>query len=384
MLADILKEAERVKEEIQLIREKIHMNPEIGNKEFKTAELIEECLKSHGIETERILDTAVVGTLRGSREGKTVALRADMDALPVQETSGALFASKTDGMMHACGHDVHMAAALGAAIILSNNKDKINGTVKFFFQPDEEGFGGAARMIGCGCLDGVEAIFGGHVHPEIPLGSIGIRYGKFYAASNTFRIVIRGKSAHGATPELGIDALAAAAELVCKLKKIPDNFPNEKCVVTVGKLESGIRGNIIADKAYLIGIMRCLGEDTRQAVKNLVYSSVEEIKEKTGVLVEVEILDSYCGIVNNNEMTSLVKTSVEKIFGKERLIEIEQPTMTTEDFGIFLESVPGSFYHIGAGCDLPLHNSGFLPDSMAAVYAAAAHTAVITSFLDDE
>ena len=215
-------------DEIRRLREDIHSHPELGNNEFRTADLIESYLNSLDITTKRVLGTAVIGTLRGKTGGRTVALRADMDALPLTEITGADFASVYAGKMHACGHDVHTAALLGAARILSAHRDELEGNVVFLFEPDEEGRGGAARMIKEGCLEGADAVFGAHVTPDLPSGKIGVMYGKFYAASDTFRIVVNGRASHGAVREKGIDALAAAAEMVTALLALPGQITDDK------------------------------------------------------------------------------------------------------------------------------------------------------------
>nr|MCR5826543.1 amidohydrolase [Oscillospiraceae bacterium] len=241
-MRDYLKEIQQFAAELTALRRAFHFHPELGNREYETAARIERWLHDCGIPTRRLLDTAVVGRLRGGREGRTVALRADMDALPLQEATGAAFASEVPGVMHACGHDVHMAAALGAARLLAAQQETLPGEVLFFFQPDEEGNGGAQRMIDAGVLEGVDAVFGCHVAPDLPLGTVAVRYGKFYAASDTFRVTLTGKSAHGAQRELGVDALAAAAELVTALLSLPSAFPHERSVVSVGTLHAGTAG----------------------------------------------------------------------------------------------------------------------------------------------
>ena len=254
-------------EEIMGLRETIHRHPEMGNKEYRTAELIESYLGSLEIETERLTDTAVKGVLRGNCGGRTVALRADMDALPVDEATGAAFASEVSGVMHACGHDVHTAAVLGAARILSEMRDHLDGTVVFLFQPDEEGNGGAERMIKEGCMEGVDAVFGAHVSPDLPVYRIGVRYGKFYAASDMFTVVVTGRSSHGAMREKGVDALGADAEMVTALLKLPRQITDDKCVLTVGRMISGTAGNIMPGSAEFEGIIRTLGPDTRAAME---------------------------------------------------------------------------------------------------------------------
>ena len=370
-------------EEILRLREAFHRHPELGNREERTAAQIEAALQSWGIETCRPFGTAVVGTLKGARSGKAVALRADMDALPVQETTGCPFASETAGQMHACGHDVHMAAALGAAKLLARERESLCGTVKFFFQPDEEGSGGAQRMIAAGCMEGVDAVFGAHVAPDLPEGVIGIRFGKFYAASDVFDLRVIGKSAHGAAPEQGIDALAAAAELVCRLKALPKGFPDERSVVTVGTLSAGTARNILAGEAVMSGIMRTLGADTRAEMKRRLLAVCRQLERESGVSVETEIRGSYPGIVNEDGMTALARRAAEERFGAARVRVITEPTMTTEDFGYFLACAPGCFYHIGTGGEYPLHNSAFLPSAEAVRTATEMHLAVLRSYLGE-
>lgn len=228
------------------IRKEIHACPETGNHEYYTADLIERVLKETGIETKRYLDTAVVGILHLGKSGKTVALRADIDALPVEEKTGCAFASKNKGYMHACGHDVHTASLIGAALALAHDKEHLNGTVVFIFQPDEEGNGGAQRLIDAGALDGVDAVFGCHVAPDLAEGKVGIRYGKFYAASDTFDVIIRGKASHGAQPENGIDALVTAAKAISSIDEI-HRSETDRCAVSVGMMQAGTVRNTIAD-----------------------------------------------------------------------------------------------------------------------------------------
>ncbi len=380
-MTDYLAEARRIARELTELRRAFHRRPEPGNREYETAERIEAFLHTCDIPTERVLDTAVVGTLTGGREGKTAALRADMDALPLQEESGADFASEVPGMMHACGHDVHMAAALGAAKLLAARRDALPGTVRFLFQPDEEGNGGAQRMIDAGVLNGVDAVFGCHVSPELPAGAVGVRYGKFYAASDTFRLTLTGRSAHGAEREKGIDALAAAAETVTALLSLPRSFPRERSVVSVGTLHAGTAGNIVAEHAELTGIIRTLGQENRKAMRLSFARTAESVAGRHGARLQCELRESYPGVVNDREMTRLVQDAATALLGAERVAVIAEPTMTTEDFGCFLLQRPGSFYHVGAGCALPLHNAAFLPDDSAIVTAAAVHAAVIEMFL---
>lgn len=372
---DYLAEAHRMSGELSALRRKFHREPELGNHEFKTAARIEHYLHELGIPTKRILETAVVGQLRGALPGPSLALRADMDALPLQETTGVDFASKTPGVMHACGHDVHITALLGAARILAAHCEELAGTILFLFQPDEEGNGGARRMIEAGVLEGVSAVFGAHVTPELPAGHIGVRYGKFYAASDTFRITVTGKSAHGAEREKGIDALAAASKVVEELLEL-QYHSSEKSVVTVGTFHAGTAGNIVADRAELTGIIRTLGPEARKQMRERVLETVRSATGKFGAQAQCELHESYPGVVNDDPMTQLVEGMARSVLGTEHVHRIEEPLMMTEDFGYFLQERPGAFYHIGAGCSLPLHNPGFLPNEEAIVTAAAVHAAV--------
>ena len=368
-------------EEIMGLRESIHRHPETGNKEYRTADLIEYYLGSLGIETERLLDTAVKGVLQGNSRGRTVAVRADMDALPLKEATGAAFASEVPGVMHACGHDVHTAAALGAARILSEMRDDLDGNVVFLFQPDEEGRGGAERMIKEGCMEGVDAVFGAHVSPDLPAGRIGVRYGKFYAASDMFSVVVTGRSSHGAVREKGIDALGAAAELVTALLKLPRQITDDKCVLTVGRMSSGTAGNIMPGSAEFEGIIRTLGPQTRAAMEKAFCRTAHEIAEKTGTEVSIDYLHSYPGVVNDEEMAAFAEQTAIVQFGADGVCRIEEPIMTTEDFGYFMDEAPGAFYHIGAGCEEPLHSERFLPREDVVIKLAEMHAAVVRAYL---
>ena len=381
MIPDYLQESAALQPRLAALRAAFHAEPELGNREFHTAARIEQTLRALGLETERVTDTAVVATLRGGLPGPTAALRADMDALPVQEATGADFASRVPGVMHACGHDVHITAALGAAMLLSRRRDMLPGTVRFFFQPDEEGNGGAQRMIDAGCLEGVDAVFGAHVCPELPEGEAAFRYGKFYAASDMFTITVHGEGAHGAEREKGVDALAAAAQLTTRLLALPERFPGERSVVTVGALHAGTAGNILADTAVLEGILRTLGQDTRAAMKDYVRETCRAIESAFGVTVDCALRESYPGVVNHDPETALAEQAAQTLLGADRVHRIEAPSMTTEDFGYFLLQRPGAYYHIGAGCSIPLHNAHFLPTEGCLAHAAALHAAVLHAYL---
>ena len=380
-MSSFLTEARAIAPDLAALRHAFHRRPEIGNHEFETAARIEATLRDLGIPARRVLDTAVVARLEGGLPGKTVALRADMDALPLAEATGADFASENPGVMHACGHDVHMASVLGAARLLAARRERLPGAVVFLFQPDEESRGGAQRMIDAGALDGVDAVFGAHVAPDLPLGCAGVRYGKFYAASDTFKIVVRGRSAHGAMREKGVDALGAAADLVSRLIALPKALPDERTVLSVGTLNAGAAENVLADRAEFAGIIRTLGPDARAELKRRFWLAVDETMAAWGATAEVELRENYPGVLNDDAMTALAERAARDLLGDACVRVLDAPLMITEDFGYFLQQRPGSFYHVGAGCALPLHNTAFLPDDGAVVTAAALHAAVIEAFL---
>ncbi len=384
-MTDYLSEARAIADELSALRRDFHRQPELGNREFRTAQRIGAYLRDLGIPTRRLLDTAVVGRLEGARPGPTVALRADMDALPLTEATGADFASETPGVMHACGHDVHMAAVLGAARLLAARRASLPGTVVLLFQPDEEGRGGARRMIDAGALEGVDAVFGAHVAPDLPAGHVGVRYGKFYAASDTFRVVVKGVSAHGAQREKGVDALGAAAALAVRLIDLPKSLPDgERAVLSVGTFRAGSAENALADRAELAGIIRTLGPAARAGMRRLFSEAVDAVVPAWGATAEVELRESYPGVVNDDAMTALAERAAREALGDAAVHVIDAPTMTTEDFGYFLQACPGSFYHIGAGCALSLHSTGFLPDDAAVITAAAVHAAVAEGYLSNK
>ena len=376
-MTNFLSEAASLQDYLQTVRQTLHRTPELGNQERKTSAYLKRVLESLGLTVENPFGTALCATLSGAKPGKTVALRADMDALAITEWTGAEFASQTPGVMHACGHDIHMTAAIGAAILLAARRETLCGTVRFLFEPDEEGSGGAQRFVDAGYLRDVDAIFGAHVSPDLPLGSVGVRYGKFYAASDTFSITVRGKSAHGAEPEKGVDALQAAARLAIRLTDLRNALRGERCAVTVGTLQAGSAVNIVADSAQLTGILRTLGPDSRARMRILVTEAAESIATQTGTQIDVQIHESYPGVVNDDSASRLVQDTAKQLLGEYNVAILKQPTLMTEDFGYYLSAARGCFYHIGVGCAVPLHSPYFLPDIQAAITGAALHAAVI-------
>ncbi len=378
-MIDFLKEAQDLKNELSELRKNFHREPELGNHEFKTVSKIQKYLSGLGFISHKILDTALIADFSFKNPGKKVAFRADIDALPIQENTNCDFQSQNHGVMHACGHDVHITALLGAAALLVKNSEKLRGSVRLLFQPDEEGTGGAERMIKAGCLENVDAVFGAHVSPEFPAGDVGIKYDEFYAAAELFDITILGKSSHGAEREKGIDAIQCTSELVSEILSLNDS----NAVISVGTFHAGTARNIIADNAKITGIIRTFGIENRELLSQKIINKTESVCKKFKADFKTEFSHGYVGVINDNEMTELVKNSAEEIFGSGKVHVLKNHTFMTEDFGYFLLNRPGSFYHIGAGCNLPLHNNSFLPTDDAVVTGAALHAKVAYNFLNE-
>ena len=369
MSINFLAEAESLRDKLTDIRKEFHRIPEIGDNEFHTAELIEHYLDMAGIPHKRVINTGIIAKVEGKLPGKNCAVRSDIDALPITENSGCDFPSQNAGMMHACGHDVHITGALGAAMILQSHRDELPGNVTFIFQPNEEGDGGADRMIEAGCLEGAEAVFGCHVDPALPAGHVGIKYGDFYAASATWKVTVIGKSAHGAQRDKGIDSIEVAAHIVPEILRIPGG------VVSVGMFHAGTANNILAGKAEMAGIIRTYGLEKRSAMCKELESVCENVSAKFGAKCECEITDSCVGVVNDNDnITALCEKSARETFGNERVDIIERPLFISEDFGNYIIAKTGCFYHIGAGCEYPLHSDKFLPTPDAIITASAIHS----------
>ncbi len=358
------------------IRRTLHRHPEPGNGEFYTAEYVETVLRELGLSPRRLLDTAVIADIHGTAPGPTVALRADMDALPVTEESGAAYASQHPGMMHACGHDLHMAAVLGAARLLTEMP--FAGTVRLLFQPDEELDGGAQRMVDAGALEDVSMVFGAHVRPDLPKGTVAVCEGPFYAASNPFAITLHGKSAHGAEPQNGADAVLAGARIVTALQERLTRHPSP-AVLTVGSFHGGRQCNLVADHALLEGILRTFGGEDRLLLTSELERIARETAAELGVTAEVRITWGYSGITNPPEGVQLFRQAAAQL---QTECLSATPLMTTEDFGAFLEQVPGCFWHLGVGGEAPLHNGRFCPSEDVLPLAAALHVQTCLTALE--
>ncbi len=357
---------------LRAVFEEFHKNPELGWLEHNTSAKICELLAEMDVAYEQgVPGTAVVGLLKGKQPGKTIALRADIDALPIQEKTELPYASLNSGVMHACGHDAHTTILLGAAKVLSGMRNKIKGQVKFLFQPDEENQGGALPMIEKGCLENpqVDYVLGLHVDETLPAGKIHYKYGKMAAASDYINITIAGKASHGASPEEGVDALLVAANILTTLQMIVarEISPSNSVALTFGKISAGDRVNILADRVEFNGTLRTLDEETRDFCKNRITEIVENVSKSMRAEGTVEIIPSYAPLINDDFVTNQVKEVAEQILGFENVSEMEVPSLGVEDFSFYLQKVPGAFFNLGCiKLDKPesniLHNPYFEVD----------------------
>jgi amidohydrolase len=370
-------EIERNKAEIVKIRRFIHMNPELGNREVETARLIAAKLQPLGFEVRTgVAKTGVVAILRGGQSGPAVAVRADMDALPIQETTGLPYKSLNPGVMHACGHDIHSAVVLGTALVLNALKADVKGTVTFLFQPAEEGApegeeGGADLMVREGALDNppAAAVFGFHVWPE-SLGEVLFAPGNVTAAADSFTITVKGKSAHGARPQEGVDAVVIAAEIVTALQTIVSRAsdPTDPAVLTIGTINGGLRRNIIADRVVLEGTVRTLSEANQKKIRLLMESVVKNITEIYSAGYQFEYKPGYPSVFNNPELAAALTPTLVRLLGKDKVVEWK-PQMIAEDFSFLARKVPGFYFFLGVRGPnqpaIPLHSSTFSPDERA-------------------
>lgn len=378
-------------EQIVRIRRDIHMHPEPGNGEYRTSALVADKLEALGLEVRRgVAGTGVIGLLRGVENGRTIALRADMDALPIQDLKEVAYASRIPGMMHACGHDAHTAILIGAAMVLSDIKDRIKGNVKFIFQPDEEGDGGAQRMINNRALDDptVDAIFGLHVSPDIPAGLVGVCSGVVNASSDSFSITVIGRSSHGAHPHKGNDAIAIAAQLVVTLQSVVGRRldPLEPGVLTIGTINGGIRENIIAGEVALTGTIRAVDRAARDRILTEMNRIAHGICKGMGGDCKLLHRPGYPLLANDPGMAGLVRNAASKVVGENR-VQTVRPSMGVEDFAFFLGKVPGAFWRLGTGGDCEnnwvLHNPYFDIDEGALAIGVAVHVQTVLDFLSN-
>jgi amidohydrolase len=363
--AAISKQADNIESKVIEWRRYFHQYPELSNREFKTAEKIAAHLKSLGMEVKTgVAHTGVVGILKGGKPGPVVALRADIDALPVAERAPLPFASKAKAeyngqqvsVMHACGHDTHIAMLMGAAEILSGMKNELKGTVKFIFQPAEEGApegeeGGAALMVKQGVLENpkVDAIFGLHINAQTEVGKIKYKPEGTMAATDKLRIKVKGKQTHGAYPWLGIDPVVVSAQIINGLQTIisrQTELVDEAAVITIGSIHGGVRSNIIPEEVEMIGTIRTLDTAMQSLIHKKIQLTATKIAESAGAEAEVQILRDYPVTYNDPVLTTRMLPSLEAVAGKENII-LAKAVTGAEDFSFFQQKVPGLFVFVG-------------------------------------
>nr|WP_191275478.1 amidohydrolase [Neobacillus kokaensis] len=352
MTSDLGQRIEEVFQDVTKWRRYLHQHPELSFQEYNTAQFVYDILEGFGgLELSRPTKTSVVARLKGEKPGKVIALRADMDALPIKEETALPFASEMDGVMHACGHDGHTAMLLGAAKILKEFKSSLSGEVVFIFQHAEElPPGGAQELVTAGVLNGVHQVAGIHLMSTYPYGTINIRKGAISSASDIFTIIVQGKGGHASTPELSIDPLAAGAQIVTGLHHIVSRSvrPLNSAVISVTRFHGGDAVNVIPDTVEIGGSVRTLDKETRELIKNRISEVAEGIAKAHGAEVKVEYTYGYDSVINNDELTDEIVSMIEEYFPDRKLQWID-PMLGGEDFSAYSNTKPGCFVFIGAG-----------------------------------
>lgn len=366
--------ADRAEGEVIKIRRDLHMHPELSFQETRTAAVVADELIRLGLEVSRgWAKTGVVGLLHGRRPGRTIALRADMDALPLQEETDLPYKSVHAGVMHACGHDCHTANLLGVAMILAQLRDEFDGTVKFIFQPGEENGGGGREMVKAGVLTqpDVDGIIGLHLWTE-PVGYLGFRYGPCTAYSDKITLRIKGKKAHTSTPQRGVDAIVIAGYIITALQSVISRQldPLEAATFSLGQISGGSAPNIVPDAVEIVGMMRCLTGTARETLKSNIANMARDIAASMGGACEFAFREGYPAVVNDEQMTDLVRTTAREMAAHQAAdadrppltVKMDQPRLGAEDFGFYSHKVPASFFWVGCGSTASTHSATFLVD----------------------
>jgi amidohydrolase len=375
------------------IRRDLHQHPELGYQEVRTSARVAEILKSLGLEVKTgVSKTGVVGLLQGEHPGKTILLRADMDALPVQEENETPYASQNSGVMHACGHDGHTSMLLMAAKVLAQRRGRLRGNVKFMFQPAEEGPGGAKPMIEAGVLKDptVEAALGIHLWNDLLLGQIGVQSGPIMASTDQLEIIIRGKGGHGAKPQAAVDPIVAAAHVITALQTLisRERDPLKAVVLSIGAIQGGEAFNVIPSEVKLLGTVRTLSEDLFEAMPGRIERVVQGATAALGAKGEVRYTRLYPSTVNDVGMAGLVEGVATELVGEERIVR-HPATMGGEDMSFFLNEVPGCYFFIGSSnpdrsLDYPHHHPRFDFDEAALGVGIEMLTRTVETYLNEK
>lgn len=373
MLSQIKDLAETLAPRLIEIRRHIHAHPELSGQEYQTAAYVAGVLSSCGIQVqEAVGKTGVVGNLQGNgTDNRILAIRTDMDALPIQERTSLEFASRKPGIMHACGHDMHTTVGLGVAMILSQLSEYLPGNVRFLFQPAEEIAQGASWMVRDGVMRDVNAIFGIHVFPSIPARSVGIRYGALTAAADDLEIFIQGESGHGARPHEAIDAIWIAAQIITTLQQAISRTQNplRPIVLTIGQISGGRAPNVIADQVRMAGTVRSLHPETHANLPQWIEKIVANVCQTYGAKYEVNYRRGVPSVQNNLVLTQILEEAGREAWGNNQVQILTEPSLGAEDFSLYLEHAPGSMFRLGVGyperVNYPLHHPEFEIDESA-------------------
>ncbi len=384
----ILDKAKEIEDYIVAFRRDLHENPELSGLEIRTQTRIIEELEKLGVEYKKAGRTSVVAWIRGDKPGKTVMLRGDTDALPVLEESGVDYESTKEGLMHACGHDTHTAMLLGAAKLLSEMKDQINGEVRFFFQEAEETFEGAKLIIADGGMEGVDGCFGMHNYPDLEVGKVVMNPGYISAGCDTIHVKFEGVSGHGSTPHLAKDTIHPAAMFVTDIQGIVTKNVDaqEPIVVSVGKFSGGTKANIIAKFTELDLSLRYFNKDVRDLVLEAIQRHAKAIADAYEIKVEIEIIPSTLSVYNDDDLTVLARQAAGEVFGEDCLADMPK-LMGSEDMSFYFEHAKGVFAWIGSGnkakdCVYPPHHEKFKVDEDFLKYGSALHVQFALDFLN--
>lgn len=381
--------AREYKEYVINLRREFHMYPEASWQEIRTSGRVKEELTKMGIPFKEMAKTGVMAIIKGKHEGKTVALRADMDALQVKELNEVSYCSKNHGIMHACGHDGHTAMLLGAAKILNEMKDDIKGTVRLLFQPAEEMAQGAQAMVDEGCMEGVDEVFGIHLWSDLEYGKISVEAGPRMASADMFKIKVKGKGGHGSLPHQGIDAVVAASSIVMDLQSVVSReiSPLEAAVVSVGVFNSGTRFNVISSEAVLEGTTRCFNPEIREKFPKI----MERIIKNTAASYRADAILEYTfgtpPTINDEPSSERAAKAVEKLYGSQAVSLMEKVT-GGEDFAVYMKKAPGIIAFVGVrnedkGCSYPQHHERFNIDEDALEMGAALYAQYAIDFLNE-
>ncbi len=390
-IIDIKKEVMDLNEELIDLRRDFHRHPELGYQEFRTSKIVKEYLENLGIETKIVTDTGVVGLLRGGKEGKTVLLRADMDALPQEEKTDVDYKSVEEGKMHACGHDGHTAMLLAAAKILAKHRDQLSGNVKFIFQPNEEG-AGALNMINEGVMEEpkVDAAFAIHLWTPIESGKIGICGGPVMGACEVFEVTVMGKGGHTSTPHVGIDPILIASSIIQGIQSLEtrETSPLAPITIMVGSIKGGTGCNIIADKVQMEGTIRFLFENEEEEKKKLLEKFERVVKgicDAMGTTYQLKFIPSNPAAINDDRMAELVKQAARETLEGE--CSVTYRNMAGEDFAEFTQRVPGVLYFVGTGNEekgthYPHHHPKFNIDEDTLKTGVEMHVRTVLKYLE--